>query len=73
MAMRSLRRKERSVLILTADGKRSIDNALVLCIDEHRRQGEYAYVTVYLLTGEHVKGTVEQADLDDLDPPPMTA
>jgi hypothetical protein len=36
-------------------------------------QGEYAYVTVYLLTGEHVTSIVEQADLDDLDPPPMAA
>jgi hypothetical protein len=41
----------------------------VLCIDWHRTQGEHAYVTTYLFTGEQITGTVEQLEpVDDLAP-----
>jgi sRNA-binding regulator protein Hfq len=40
---------------------------LVLCIDQHLTQGEHAYVTVYLFTGEQITGLVEQSEaVDDL-------
>jgi hypothetical protein len=59
------------MLILTAEGTRSIDDALVLCMDGYRADDEHSYVTVYLLTGEQVSGIVAKTALDDLDPPPM--
>ncbi len=40
------------MLIHTAEGKRSIDEELVLCIGRHRGESERCTVTVYLLSGE---------------------
>ena len=55
------------MLIQTPEGKCQIDDALVLCIDHHLTQGEHAYVTVYLFTGEQITGMVEQSEpVDDV-------
>ena len=53
------------MVIQTAQGKRSIDDDLVLCIDRHRNEGERCVVTVYLLCGEQVTGIFETAIPDD--------
>ena len=45
------------MLIHTAEGKRSIDEELVLCIDRHRGESERCIVTVYLLSGERVQAS----------------
>jgi hypothetical protein len=72
-----IRIKERSdnfvsidaMLVQTPEGKHPVDDALVLCIDRHRTQGESVYVTVYLLTGEQITGVVEESEpLDDFEP-----
>ena len=42
------------MLIQTAEGKRSIDDDLVLCIDRHRNEVERCMVTVHLVSGEQV-------------------
>ena len=39
------------MLIHTAEGKRSIDDDLVVCIDRHRGETERCIVTLYLLSG----------------------
>lgn len=49
------------MLIHTAEGKRSIEEDLVLCIDRHRGESERCTVTVYLLSGEQVTGILEQS------------
>jgi hypothetical protein len=56
------------MLIHTAEGKRSIDDELVLCIDRHRGESERCTVTVYLLSGEQVTGILETALPDDHSP-----
>jgi hypothetical protein len=50
------------MLIQTPEGKRRIDDALVLCVDQHRTENERSYVTVYLFTGEQITGMVEQSE-----------
>jgi len=50
------------MLIRTPEGKRRIDDALVLCVDQHRTESERSYVTVYLFTGEQITGMVEQSE-----------
>jgi hypothetical protein len=60
------------MLIQTAEGKRSIDDDLVLCIDRHRNEGERCMVTVYLVSGEQVTGILETT-LHDYDSPPLAA
>ena len=60
------------MVIQTAEGKRSIDDDLVLCIDRHRNEGERCVVTVYLLCGEQVTGIFETAIPDD-DSTPLAA
>jgi hypothetical protein len=62
-----------AVLIHTAEGKRSIDEDLVLCIDRHRGEGERCTVTVYLLSGEQVTGVLEQPTPADDESPPLAA
>jgi len=47
------------MLIHTTEGKRSIDEDLIVCIDRHRGESERCPVTVYLLTGEQVTGILE--------------
>ena len=59
------------MLIQTAEGKRSIDDDLVLCIDRHRNEGERCMVTVYLVSGEQVTG-IWETHLD-YDSPPLAA
>ena len=46
------------MLIHTAEGKRSIDDDLVVCIDRHRGETERCIVTLYLLSGEQVTGVL---------------
>ena len=53
------------MLIKTPEGRCRVDEALVLCIDQHLTHGEHAYVTVYLFTGEQITGTVEQLESGD--------
>jgi hypothetical protein len=50
------------MLIQTPQGKCRIDDALVLCIDQHRTEGERTYITVYLFTGEQITGMLEQPE-----------
>ena len=47
------------MLIHTAEGKRSIDEELVLCIGRHRGESERCTVTVYLLSGKRNTGILE--------------
>jgi hypothetical protein len=61
------------MLIHTAEGKRSIDDDLVLCIDRHRGESERCTVTVYLLSGEQVTGILEQPAPADDESPPLAA
>ena len=56
------------MLIHTAEGKRSIDEEIVLCIDRHRGESERCTVTVYLLSGEQVTGILETTLPDDNSP-----
>lgn len=60
------------MLIHTAEGKRSIDDDLVLCIDRHRNEVERCMVTVHLVSGEQVTGIFETAIPDD-DSTPLAA
>ena len=60
------------MLIHTAEGKRSIDDDLVICIDKHRGETERCVVTLYLLSGEQVTGVLETT-LPDEDAPPLAA
>ena len=60
------------MLIHTAEGKRSIDEDLVLCIDRHRGETERCTVTLYLLNGEQVTGVLEIAIPED-DAPSLAA
>jgi hypothetical protein len=60
------------MLIHTAEGKRSIDDDLVLCIDRHRGETERCIVTLYLLSGEQVTGVLETTLPED-DAPPLAA
>jgi hypothetical protein len=60
------------MMIQTAEGKRSIDDDLVLCIDRHRNEGETCMVTVYLVSGEQVTG-IWVTTLPDYDSPPLAA
>jgi hypothetical protein len=53
------------MLIHTAEGKRSIDEDLIVGIDRHRGESERCTVTVYLLTGEQVTGILETPLPDD--------
>ena len=57
------------MLIHTAEGKRSFDDALV---DRHRSETERCIVTLYLLSGEQVTGVLETT-LPDEDAPPLAA
>ena len=59
------------MLIQTAEGKRSIDENLVICIDRHRNEGERCMITVYLVSGEQVTGILETAIPDNS--PPLAA
>jgi hypothetical protein len=56
------------MLIHTAEGKRNIDEELVLCIDRHRGESKRCTVTVYLLSGEQVTGILETTLPDDDSP-----
>jgi len=60
------------MLIHTPEGKRSISEDLVLCIDRHRGESERCTVTVYLISGEQVTGILETTQADD-DSPPLAA
>jgi hypothetical protein len=60
------------MLIHTTEGKRSLDEELVLCTDRLRGESERCTVTVYLLGGEQVTGIMETTLPDD-DSPPLAA
>jgi hypothetical protein len=61
-----------AMLIRTPEGKRSIDEDLVLCIDRHRGESERCTVIVYLISGELITGILEATLFDD-DSPPLAA
>jgi hypothetical protein len=50
------------MLIQTREGRWNIDEALVLCVDRHVAQGDHAYVTVFLFTGEQITGIVQLSE-----------
>ena len=58
------------MLIQTAEGKRSIDDDLVLCIDRHRNEVERCMVTVHLVSGEQV---IFETAIPDDDSTPLAA
>jgi hypothetical protein len=60
------------MLIHTAEGRRSIDDDLVICIDRHRGESERCIVTLYLISGEQVTGVLE-ATIPEDDVPPLAA
>ena len=47
------------MVIMTEEGKRSINDDLILCMDRPQSVGEHLVVTLYLLTGERILGVVE--------------
>ena len=47
--------------LLTAEGMRNIDDALIICTNRPRTVAEHLLVTVFLLTGEQVTGVVDVA------------
>ena len=49
------------MLIQTPEGNCHIDDALVLCVDQHETEGERVYVTAYV-TGEQITGMMEQSE-----------
>jgi hypothetical protein len=61
------------MLIQTRAGRLNIDEALVLCVDRHAVQGDHAYVTVFLFTGEQITGVVLSEPVDNLEPSPLAA
>jgi hypothetical protein len=61
------------MLIQTREGRLNIDDALVLCVDRHAVQGDHAYVTVFLFTGEQITGVVLSEPVDNLEPSPLAA
>jgi hypothetical protein len=56
------RKREQTVQILTTEGKRNINDALILRTDRPRIVAEHVLITVYLLTGERVTGVVDVAE-----------
>jgi len=62
------------MLIQTREGRRNIDEALVLCVDRHAVQADHTYVTVFLFTGEQITGIVQLSEpVDNLEPAPLAA
>ena len=47
--------------LLTAEGMRNIDDALIICTNRPRTVAEHLLVTVFLRTGEQVTGVVDVA------------
>ena len=52
------------MVLLTAEGRRSISDSQILCVDKPRALGEHLFVTLYLLSGEQVTGVVEPREPD---------
>ena len=50
------------MVIMTEEGKRSINDDLILCMDRPHRVGEHSVVTLYLLTGERILGVMEHRE-----------
>ena len=61
------------MLIQTRESRLNINEALVLCVDRHAVQGDHAYVTVFLFTGEQITGVVLSEPVDNLEPSPLAA
>jgi hypothetical protein len=52
--------------ILTAEGRRSVNDVQILCIDRPVTLGEHLVVTLYLLDGERITGVVEPCEPPDI-------
>ena len=50
------------MVIMTEEGKRSINDDLILCMDRPHSVGEHLVVTLYLLTGERILGVMEHRE-----------
>ena len=50
------------MVIMTEEGKRNINDDLILCMDRPQSVGEHLVVTLYLLTGERILGVVEHRE-----------
>jgi hypothetical protein len=60
--------------LLTAEGMRNIDDALIICTNRPRTVAEHLLVTVFLLTGEQVTGVVDVAKPAEFtESPPVAA
>ena len=60
--------------LLTAEGMRNIDDALIICTNRPRTVAEHLLVTVFLLTGEQVTGVVDVAEPAEFtESPPVAA
>ena len=59
--------------LLTAEGMRNIDDALIICTDRPRTVAEHLLVTVYLLNGEQVTGVVDVAEPPEFTGSPAAA
>ena len=60
--------------LLTAEGMRKIDDALIICTNRPRTVAEHLLVTVFLLNGEQVTGVVDVAEPAEFtESPPMAA
>jgi hypothetical protein len=60
--------------LLTAEGMRNIDDALIICANRPRTVAEHLLVTVCLLTGEQVTGVVDVAKPAEFtESPPVAA
>ena len=58
--------------LLTAEGMRNIDDALIICTNRPRTVAEHLFI--FLLTGEQVTGVVDVAKLAEFtESPPVAA
>jgi len=55
------------MLIMTEDGKRTIHDDLILCMDRPQTVGSHLVVTLYLLTGERIVGVVERREQEEFE------
>jgi hypothetical protein len=50
------------MVIMTEEGKRNINDDLILCMDRPQSVCEHLVVTLYLLTGERILGVMEHCE-----------
>jgi hypothetical protein len=66
--------RSKQLRLLTAEGMRNIDDALIICTNRPRTVAEHLLVTVFLLTGEQVTGVVDVAEPAEFtESPPVAA